>query len=111
MIVAKTQYFSGQDVNLSGFPSTIEGINYHFYCSDGSDETCGSSCHVGLYGIPSELCGSLKSLAAVNTQYDIYSDCGGGMMADVDCDTWADPVCGGLMMIYAFEERKGGEPF
>lgn len=33
------------------------------------------------------------------------------MMADVDCDTWADPVCGGLMMIYAFEERKGGEPF
>lgn len=33
------------------------------------------------------------------------------MMADVDCDTWADLVCGGLMMIYAFEERKGGEPF
>lgn len=85
MIVAKTQIAAGQDdVNLSEFPDLIEGLEYEFsfrITSYGEEIY-----YLTIRDIPQELCGPMKSLAAVNTQYQITFGCGGDFATDFDCD-------------------------
>ena len=97
MIVAKTQNASGQRVNLSEFSDKISGLYYNIKCWPEE-----KGCILVVHSIDEGLCTSLKSLSE-GSEYDVYADCGGGMLfQNINCSQLG--VCGGQMIVESWDE-------